>query len=228
MYEYKFDAERCWYRSQCNKYNTPDCGSSCIRFMEIDYLMYESRIPKNRQIPISLYVDDQDYDAFLRLNEIKNNIVDFVNNGNNLYIYSENFGNGKTSWAIKIMLKFFNEVWAGNGFKVRGIFVHVPTFLTSLKENIKKEKEGFSEFLINIEKADLVIWDDIASTKLSEYDHCNLLTYIDSRLLAVKSNIYTGNFTEDELIMNIGNRLASRVWNNSEAIELISTDKRGE
>jgi DNA replication protein DnaC len=227
VYEYKFEKENCWYKNQCPKFNNEHCNASCIRYMEIDFLMYESRIPKNRQLPSVLNAEKVDYKAFIELNNIKENILDFTEKGGNLYIFSENFGNGKTSWAIKIMLKLFNDVWAGNGFKVRGLFIHVPSFLVQLKENIRREKSGFSEFLSNIEKVDLVIWDDIASTKLSEYDHCNLLTYIDSRMLSQYSNIYTGNFAKDELIENIGNRLASRVWGSSKIIELKSNDKRG-
>ena len=74
---------------------------------------------------------------------------------------------------------------------------------------------------------DLVIWDDIASVKLSDFDHTNLLTYIDTRKLNGKANIYTGNLYEDELIDALGNRLKSRVWNDSIIVELKGSDMRG-
>ena len=41
--------------------------------------------------------------------------------------------------------------------------------------------------------ADLVIWDDIAATKLGDFDQANLLTYIDQRKLQGLSKIFTGN-----------------------------------
>ena len=47
---------------------------------------------------IDLYPDKEDYAAFSRLKEIKNNINDFVKNGKNILIYSKNTGNGKTEW----------------------------------------------------------------------------------------------------------------------------------
>ena len=74
---------------------------------------------------------------------------------------------------------------------------------------------------------DLVIWDDIAAGKLTDYDHTNLLTYIDQRKLNGKSNIYTGNLNEEELIVALGNRLKSRVWNDSSTVELFGIDRRG-
>lgn len=129
-YEYIFDVTKCWYIDVCNKFQTEECNASCIRYMEMDYLMQNSGIPKNRQYSVSLIPSKNDVQAFLTLKDIKDNIVEFVQNGESVYIYSNNFGNGKTTWAIKLMQKYFDNVWAGNGFRCRGIFIHVPTFLT--------------------------------------------------------------------------------------------------
>ena len=73
----------------------------------------------------------------------------------------------------------------------------------------------------------LVIWDDIATGKLTDYDHTNLLTYIDQRKLNGKANIYTGNLNENELVEALGNRLKSSVWNDSTIVELFGNDRRG-
>lgn len=227
MYEYIFDKDRCWYLEVCDKYNTDDCNAACIRYMEMDYLMQNSGIPKNRQYSTSLTPAQVDYDAFLFLKDIKDDIVNFVANGESVYIYSKNFGNGKTTWAIKLMQKYFDEVWAGNGFRCRGIFIHVPTLLTKIKEGISKKDVEFDLLRSRLIEVDLVIWDDIASTKLSDFDHINLLTYIDQRNLHGLANIYTGNLTQDELQEALGNRLASRVWNDSTAVRFLGADMRG-
>lgn len=214
---------KCWYKETCT--NT-ECNEDCIRYLEMKYLMDNSNIPVSRQFPTSLYPDKCDYDKFVELSSIKDNIVEFVESGNNLYIGSKYTGNGKTSWAIKLMLRYFNEIWAGNGFRVRGIFLHIPTFLTKLKQFNTKDEE-FEELQKNIDKADLVIWDDIASTGLSQYDHAQLLTYIDQRILNCKSNIFTGNVDNLQEIQNLlGNRLASRVYNSSKVIIFNGKDRR--
>lgn len=227
MYEYIFDAEKCWYNKVCKKYNTPECNPGCIRYMEIDYLMQNSGIPRNRQYSVLLTPSKPDVKSFIALKNIKDDIVNFVNNGESVYIYSDNFGNGKTTWAIKLMQKFFDDIWAGNGFRCRGIFVHVPTFLTKIKEGISRKDEDFETLKSRLMDVDLVIWDDIAATKLSDYDHANLLTYIDQRKLHQLSNIYTGNLHQDELQDALGNRLASRVWNDSEVVRFVGADRRG-
>ena len=183
MFTYTFDKEKCWYKNTCNRFNTDNCNSNCVRFMEMNYLMETSNIPKSKQFRNILVPENVDVESFKKLAEIKNNIMYFVKNGENLYIFSENFGNGKTSWSIKLMQRYFDEIWAGNGFTKRGLFIHTPTFLTKFKEVINKKDEEFEDLKKQLLEVDLVIWDDIAAGKLSDYDHTNLLTYIDQRKL---------------------------------------------
>mgnify|MGYP002683058977 FL=1 len=226
-YEYIFDKNKCWYTSVCGKYGTPECNASCIRYMEMDFLMQNSGIPRNKQYSVLLTPSKKDVQAFVTLKEIKDDIITFVENGESVYIYSHNFGNGKTTWAIKLMQKYFDKVWAGNGFRCRGIFIHVPTFLTKIKEGISQKDEDFETLKSRLMTVDLVIWDDIAATKLGDFDHANLLTYIDQRKLNQLSNIYTGNLSQDQLQEALGNRLASRVWNDSTPVKFVGADRRG-
>ena len=177
--------------------------------------MENSNIPKVKQMPQSLTAPKCDHDAFVRLSEIKSEIVDFVECGQNLYIASDRTGNGKTSWAIKLMLKYFDEVWAGNGLKPRALFIHVPTFLLKCKDFGNKD-EDFDAMKNMLSTIDLVVWDDIASTDVSAYDYSQLLMYIDSRLLNGLANIFTGNYENRErLEKRVGMKLTSRIWSDS-------------
>ena len=74
----------CWYNKVCSY----DSCINCIRYAEMKYLMENSGIPKARQMPISLEAG-RDYDAFVSLALIKDNILQFVERGDNLYICSE-------------------------------------------------------------------------------------------------------------------------------------------
>ena len=226
MYKYNYNKDRCWYKKSCKRFETDECNSNCIRYMEMDYLMESSNIPKANQFKNELIAEKIDLENFKFLNEIKNDVVNFVNNGENLYIYSQNLGNGKTTWAIKIMQSYFNKIWAGNGFVQRGLFIHTPSFITKFKEIINKKDEDFEELKKQLLDVDLVIWDDIAANKLSDYDHTNLLTYIDQRKLNGKANIFTGNLNEEELVTYVGNRLKSRIWNDSTIVQLFGKDRR--
>ena len=191
------------------------------------YLMDNSNIPKNRQLPTTLTPARCDLDAFRRLADIKSNILEFVENGKNIYIMSKEVGNGKTSWAIKLMLKYFDSVWEGNGFRVRGLFVHVPTFLLKCKD-FKNDDREFEALKRNIMTADLVIWDDLASTGMSSYDYTQLVVYMDARSLNGLSNIITGNLTaREDMETALGAKLTSRIWSReTEVIEFKGGDRR--
>ena len=135
------------------------------------FLLNSSGIPKSKQKINKLIASPLDYKAYETLSNIRENILDFTKHGRQLYIYSDNCGNGKTTWSIKLMLQYFNEVWAGNGFIERGLFINVPVFITSLKNNISNKDENLSKVLELIPKVDLVIWDDIATDYLTPYEH---------------------------------------------------------
>ena len=215
----------CWYKDVCLA-DVSECPN-CIKFLEMQYLMEHSNLPKAKQCPQQLIAPECDTDAYRQLAEIKSNILDFVNDGRNLYITSACTGNGKTSWAIKLLLKYFDEIWAGNGFNVRGLFVSVPLFLLKSKD-FKTTDTIFETLKKNMYVADLVVWDDIASTNMSKYDYSQLLACIDMRILEGKSNIFTGNFdTKEELEECMGQKLASRIYGaNTDIITFKGGDMR--
>lgn len=210
----------CWYKEVCEN----ECTDTCIRYLEMKYLVDNSNIPKSKQYPISLQAG-VDYDAFCTLAEFKDDIARYVDEGFNLYITSSCTGNGKTTWAIKLMMKYFDSIWAGNGFRVRGMFVHVPTLLNQLKNFQKPLSE---EYKRNLLECDLVVWDDIASTDMSAYDHSQLLSYVDQRIFSEKANIFTGNMTDFDTLANaVGVRLASRIYRTGSVVEFKGKDRRG-
>lgn len=225
--DYELNSE-CWYKNVCNQ-SMRACGngasSSCIRFLEMKHLMDSSGIPKIRQYPIALTPDEVDYDAFCKLAEIKDDIEPLVHNGEfNLYICSNNPGTGKTTWAIKLLLKYFDSIWAGNGFRTRGLLINVPTLLLQLKDFQNPVSEEYKNNILN---SDLVIFDDIAVSGIGQYDYNNLLMYIDNRMLNGKANIYTSNKTTKQSLESvIGSRLASRIWEMSTIIEFRGKDRR--
>ena len=212
----------CWYIEVCGQ---DDC-SNCIRYTEMKFLLDNSGIPKDKQKSIKLLPPDEDYDSYVALASIKDSIVGFVENGDNLYICSKNTGNGKTSWSIKLLLRYFNEIWAGNGLQVRGLYVNVPTLLLRLKNFNNPLSEEYKDNLMN---CDLVVWDDIASGRITDYDATQLLSFIDYRISEGKANIYTGNITTEKgMTESIANpRITSRLWNNSKRIIFKAKDRRG-
>lgn len=214
----------CMYKDVCD-YET-SCRPGCMRYDITQYMLKQSNIPKSKWGVNKLIPDDCDVEAFIKLADIKDNIVDFVEGGKNLYLYSSTCGNGKTTWSIKLMLQYFNETWDYTGYNARGIFINVPTFLYNCKACINKPDLDFETLKKMLFKVDLVIWDDIASTeRMSDYDYNILLAFIDKRTLEQKSNIYTSNIEPNDLIKYTGSKLSSRILQGTQ-IHLFGKDRR--
>lgn len=215
----------CWYENGCNLYQ-PNCIKTCHRYLEMKYLIDNCGMPHADKYIKPLTPENIDLPAFKRLKEIKDNILCFVESGDNLYIVSENFGNGKTTWSLKLLYKYFDEVWCGNGFKVRGYFIYVPEFLNNLRMFEYKNSAEYQQVSKAIHNADVVVWDDIGANNLSNIDHTNLSSFIDPRIIKGKSNIFTGNLLSDELKLAVGNRLHNRIWDSSEVVKFIGRGRR--
>lgn len=210
----------CWYSRVCND----DC-ERCTTYPQMLWQFENSGLPKSKYKVIDLYAGEEDYDAFTRLAEIRKNIADFVEQGKNLYICGATPGNGKTSWSIKMLQTYFHYEAEGNLFNVIGMFVSVPDLLIRLKDFSNPLDNEYKE---NIKACNLLILDDIAVTGLSQFDYLQLFTIIDSRMLSGKSIVFTSNnISLKDLEKSVGERLASRIWNNSEIIELRGGDMRG-
>lgn len=214
---------KCWKKDVCIN-DISECSEYCVWYYCMNDLLISSGLPRNKHQVIKLTPDDVDYNAFVTLNKLKRNIYDFVKDGNNLYICSSQVGNGKTSWSIKLLQSYFAQVAGRSGFDVKGKFIYVPTFLADMKNF--KDKPISQELLDELRNTDVVVWDEVGSYA-SDYDLNNLISIIDVRLSKKKCNIYTGNIANYTKMCNsCGDRLASRVFNNSYVIELKGRDKR--
>lgn len=213
---------KCWYVESCKE----DCDR-CVTYVQMKYQMEHSGLPEAKQRPIALYLTDDnsgDKDAFYRLADIRKGIVEFVEGGKNLYICSKWTGNGKTSWAIKMLHTYFHYTAEGNYDNLKGMFVSTTELLLKLKDFNNPLSKSY---LDNLKNVDLVIWDDIAVSGMSQYDFTQLYTIIDKRILSEKSNIFTSNQpTVEGFAKMMGNRLASRIYYTSEIIELKGKDMR--
>ena len=186
--------------------------------------MINSGVPDNLHHPIPLKPSKCDFEKFKRLAEIKDDIDEFVYKGKNLYICSNTVGNGKTSWALKLMYKYFSYTWR-DGIKTSALFINVPELLLKLKDFNNPVSEEYKKLIITVP---LVIWDDIALKNVSNWDYMQLYVLINQRCERELSNIYTSNCTSfEKLAEYVGVKISSRIWTNStEIIELEGIDRR--
>ena len=215
--------QSCWYKRIC----TEQCSENCIRYKLMYSLFKQSNLPEALWEYKELVCHEKDLQVYKKLQAKSDAILNFIESGNNLYIYSENCGNGKTTWAIRLMYSYFDKIWHKSCFDCKALFVSVPKFLYNCKRSISQDVKGFEELCNLISDVDLVIWDDIGEMKASDYEHQILFQYIDDRINSKKSNIYTSNKNKEQLEDVLGVRLASRIYNCSECIEFLEEDKRG-
>ena len=215
--------QSCWYKRIC----TEQCSENCIRYKLMYSLFKQSNLPEALWDYKELICHEKDLQVYKQLQAKSDAILNFIESGNNLYIYSENCGNGKTTWAIRLMYSYFDKIWHKSCFDCKALFVSVPKFLYNCKRSISQDVKGFEELCNLISEVDLVIWDDIGEMKASDYEHQILFQYIDDRINSKKSNIYTSNKNKEQLEDVLGVRLASRIYNCSECVEFLEEDKRG-
>lgn len=182
---------------------------------------------QRERIALRIDADGTDKEEFVHLSEIDKNIEEFVKRGENLYIHSRQCGNGKSSWALRMAIDYLNCIVEKTSLTCKVLYLNVPDYLMELKSNINEKSDFVYYVKKNIDKANLVIFDDIGTKSATQFEADALQTIIDRRLANKKSNIYTSNLSDDELHSVLGDRLASRIVNNSVNIELHGNDKRG-
>lgn len=222
----------CFVKDTCKKYQRDkSCLDSnfCIKLFKLEELYDKSLLSVKQRDRIQLVLDSDlcDLDAFNKLSSIEKNILDFVNNGENLFIYSNNVGNGKTSWAIRMIQAYLNKIWPESDMVCRSLFINVPRFLLTLKDSITNSSDYINHIKQNVLDTDLVVWDEVGVKSLTTYEHENLLNLINTRLDKNKSNIYTSNLFGKDLQDKVGERLYSRITKLSTNLELKGKDKRG-
>lgn len=219
------DNNACWLKDECNRC---DCGGFCMRYYKLSRLYDMALVPLARRKHVDLKVDADGTDKaeFLRLKEIEAGIREFVANGESLYIHSSSCGNGKTSWALRLIEDYLGAVWPSSGLECRALFISVPRLLLALKDGISNKNEYADAVKASVATCDLAVFDDIGTKAATQFEHEHLLSMIDTRIGDGKANIFTSNLTEDALRESLGDRLYSRIVNASVGIELKGRDKR--
>lgn len=131
----KWETQECWLYDNCNHC---DCNKEyCIRKDKLDKLYQKALMPNKLRRHITLYPDNDknhtDLAEFKQLAAIEKDIKSFVQKGNNLYIHSAQCGNGKTSWAIRMLQAYLNKIWPESDIICRVLYIHVPDFMVKLK-----------------------------------------------------------------------------------------------
>lgn len=224
MYKTEKYQTNCLAKSHCD-YAGDACKVFCKKCYALNYLISTSGIGKVYLKGAKLRPEERDLETFKRLKNIKDNMKEFVAEGQNLVIKSSTCGNGKTSWATKLLLNYYLQI-CEDGLLKDALFVGTKHFLMDMKEAIGTKDPKIKVIMRRLEEANLVVWDDMGSDALTEYEYDLIWQILDKRLQKGLSNIYTMNCTDETLLNNIGQRLNSRILSNSIVMVIIGADRR--
>lgn len=145
--------------------------------------------------------------------------------------FVENYGKGAESkglyfWGMAGSGKTHLSAAIGNALvDHEGVrFITVPELLLLIKKTF--DKPGIDETFDRLSKTKLLIMDDLGSEKPTEWVQETLFVLIDRRYTHFLPTIFTSNFSLDALQERLGYRLASRIAEMCDVVEMKPVDYR--
>lgn len=209
-FEYRY-TDKCIFKGSCPRQDRIGCDINCPIQPEFYYLLHSSNIPNQYKKLVILYPSDVDMKTFNVLADIKNDVENFVKDGRFLYLWGNAAGNGKSTFACKIMKAYLASICIGNGFKDRAWFEYIPSFLLLAKEFDSEERKLHIEALT---KRDLVVLDDIGAVHNTQYDITVLSDIINTRYSNGLATIVTSNISPTNMgkaLSRLTDRLCSDI-----------------
>ena len=216
---------RCYAESYCKK-DRSACSELCGGYRVLRALYKLSRIPERYRYNIPLRPEQADIPAFESLNAYKDTVLEKVEAGEGLYIWGKSTGNGKTSWACKVMGHYFRKIAFSTGLENEGLYIFLPTFLEDLRDNYDSKDSDFEQVLSMVKGCKLLIIDDIGAERVTEWVRERMVSIINTRVSNSLATIYTSNLSPDELKAEMGDRISSRVLGSSQVVEITGGDRR--
>lgn len=216
---------RCFAEAYCQK-DKSACSELCGGYRVLRALYNLSKMPEGYRYNIPLIPEMADIPAFEALNEYKERVLEKVQAGEGLYIWGKSTGNGKTSWACKIMSHYFRKIAFDTGLENEGLYIFLPTFLEELRDNYDNKDPEFEQVLTMVKGCKLLIIDDIGAERVTDWVRERVVSIINTRVSNNLATIYTSNLSPEELKEELGDRISSRVVGSSQIIEMVGGDRR--
>lgn len=244
----------CVLAERCNKAGTEKCNIVCYPYVlahgvgEMGGFMGTTGIPKKYKNSFfkNLPIEKDNPQAYAVAKAYTKNVIDFVNRGVGLYLYSvpnnENplgTGTGKTATATAL----------GNEYMVARIIEHVsgkrqieeqPTLFVRVAElqnlynkqfrgsfdDTAEASEKFNKLIKRMEKAELLILDDISLRSATDALTNVLYEVLDERYINEKPVIFTSNFPIQKIGETLNPQIQSRIEGMTEQIAFVGKDHR--
>ena len=140
-----------------------------------------------------------------------------------IYIHGE-VGSGKTHivYAIK-------KWWDERAPIRKSVFWNTAELIREIKLDFDRQpidKKRIEEGMIGEDKQPLLFLDDIGAEKMTDFVAETFYLIINDRYIHVRPVIYTSNLSIEELADRVGDRIASRIAESCDIINLKGGDRR--
>lgn len=159
---------------------------------------------------------------------------DAILNSKSLFITGA-CGTGKTHIAVALMVEWFAEnlqiVDERGGKEIQNtkgypLFLPATEFFLKLKTTFNSTTQTEVDVLNNLDDCELLLLDDLGSDKVSDWSKQIIYTLIDRRYRNMQQVIITSNLSLKEIAQRYDDRIASRLVEMGEIVELSGEDRR--
>lgn len=195
---------------------------------KVHQLLVESGVPKKYYVPQKLVRRQVDKQLWDFLEEYRNNVVNKVNNGNNLVITSPIVGNGKTSWAIRLLQRYIAETALDGDLADKGVFCVCSNMLEIFGDfGYFETSIEFFDYLNRLKNCKLLVIDEIGSGRITPVSYNHFYDLINYRVDNGLTTIYTTNYSDERIQEVLGERLYSRIYHTATVLEFKADNVRG-
>lgn len=195
---------------------------------KVRQLLAESGVPKKYFEPQELVLRSVDYDAWNWLEDYRCNVVEHVKNGKSIVITSPTVGNGKTSWAIRLLQRYIAETALDGRLVDKAVFCVSSSMLEIFGDfGYFETSIEFFDYLNRLKNCDLLVIDEIGSGRITQVSYNHFYDLVNYRVDNNLATIYTTNYNDEQIKDALGERLYSRIYDMSTVIEFSASNVRG-
>lgn len=195
---------------------------------KVRQLLAESGVPKKYFEPQELVLRSVDSDAWNWLEDYRCNVVEHVKNGKSIVITSPIVGNGKTSWAIRLLQRYIAETALDGRLVDKAVFCVSSSMLEIFGDfGYFETSIEFFDYLNRLKKCDLLVIDEIGSGRITQVSYNHFYDLVNYRVDNNLATIYTTNYNDEQIKDALGERLYSRIYDMSTVIEFSASNVRG-
>jgi DNA replication protein len=195
---------------------------------KVRQLLAESGVPKKYFEPQELVLRSVDSDAWNWLEDYRCNVVEHVKNGKSIVITSPTVGNGKTSWAIRLLQRYIAETALDGRLVDKAVFCVSSSMLEIFGDfGYFETSIEFFDYLNRLKKCDLLVIDEIGSGRITQVSYNHFYDLVNYRVDNNLATIYTTNYNDEQIKDALGERLYSRIYDMSTVIEFSASNVRG-